>query len=408
MNIIQNIFAREILDSRGFPTIEVDITLANGSFGRASAPSGASVGSNEALELRDHDSRYLGKGVLKAVKNVNSIIKNSANGKKFDHQSAFDEFLINLDGSTNKSNLGANSTIACSLAFLKATAASLQTPLYKMLGNSSNIPRLMMNIINGGKHADNSLDIQEFMIIPMHYESINNSIKTGAEVFHHLKELFKEKGYNTNVGDEGGLAPNFKSSKEALDSIMSAIERAGYIPGVDVSIALDAAASEFYKDGLYKLSGENATLSSEELVDYFAQLSNQFPIISIEDAMSEFDLKGWKMITEALGDTTQIVGDDLFVTNHQLLQKGIDEKLANSILIKYNQIGTITETIKTINLAQNNSFTTIISHRSGETEDTSIAHLAVGSGSWQIKTGAPSRTDRVCKYNELIRIEENL
>lgn len=408
MYVIQNIFAREILDSRGFPTIEIDLVLSDDSFGRAAAPSGSSVGSKEALELRDHDLRFLGRGVLKAVSNVNNIINVQAEGKTFENQEDFDQFLNTLDGTANKSKLGANAMIACSLAFLKASANSIQTPFYKMFGTSSNIPRLMMNIINGGKHADNLLDIQEFMIIPMKYESVKQSIQIGAEIFHHLRGYLKENGHNINVGDEGGVAPNFCTSKEALDAIMFAIKRAGYIPGIDVSIAIDAAASEFYYNGMYELKGEDAVLSSEELMDYFVQLSKNYPIISLEDPMSEFDHKGWQMITEALGGKMQIVGDDLFVTNEKLLQNGIDQNLANSILIKLNQIGTVTETINAIDLAHQNNFTTIISHRSGETEDTIIAHLAVGSGSWQIKAGGPSRTDRVCKYNELIRIEEQL
>ncbi len=406
---IQEIFAREILDSRGLPTVEVDVTLADNSFGRAAVPSGASVGSNEAIELRDQDNdRFLGKGTLKAVNNVNSLIKANILGYDFSSQESFDQSLIDLDGTQNKEHLGANAILACSLAFAKASAVQQGIPLFRYIGTGSNLPRPMMNIINGGMHADNNLDIQEFMIVPLNYESSKEAIRTGSEIFHTLKKILKSQGFNTNVGDEGGVAPNFKSSQEALDFIMQAIEKAGYIPGTEVAIALDAAASEFYQDTKYNLKGENAILDSEELVDYYANLINRYPIISLEDPMSEFDPEGWKLITEVLGEKVQIIGDDNFVTNPQLLQKGIDQQQANGILIKLNQIGTLSETLKTIELAHNNNFTTIISHRSGETEDTTIAHLAVGSGSWQIKTGAPNRTDRVCKYNELIRIEELL
>ena len=406
---IQEIFAREILDSRGLPTVEVDITLTDSSFGRAAVPSGASVGSNEAIELRDQDnSRFLGKGTLKAVNNVNSLIRANVLGYDFSNQESFDQNLIDLDGTQNKAQIGANAILACSLAFAKASAAQQGIPLFRYIGAGSNLPRPMMNIINGGMHADNNLDIQEFMIVPLNYESSKEAIRTGSEIFQTLKKILKSQGFNTNVGDEGGVAPNFKSSQEALDFIMQAIEKVGYTPGTEVAIALDAAASEFYRSGQYNLKGENAILDSEELVDYYANLINRYPIISLEDPMSEFDSEGWKLITEVLGEKVQIIGDDNFVTNPILLQKGIDQQQANGILIKLNQIGTLTETLKTIELAHNNNYTTIISHRSGETEDTTIAHLAVGSGSWQIKTGAPNRTDRVCKYNELIRIEELL
>lgn len=406
---VREVFAREILDSRGLPTVEVDMVLEDGSFGRAAVPSGASVGSNEALELRDQDtSRFLGKGTQKAVENVTSIIKENILDYEFNDQESFDQCLLDLDGTKNKERLGANAILACSLAYAKASAAYQGIPLFKYIGPHLNLPRPMMNIINGGVHADNNLDIQEFMIVPLNFESAKESIRIGAEIFHTLKKILKSKGYNTNVGDEGGVAPNFKNAKEALDFIMEAIEKAGYQPGSEVAIAIDAAASEFYKNSKYDLRGEDAILDSEELVDFYANLVNQYPIISLEDPMSEFDKEGWKLITEVLGEKVQIIGDDLFVTNQILLQEGIQNQQANGILIKLNQIGTLTETLRTIDLAHQNNFTTIISHRSGETEDTTIAHLVVGSGSWQIKTGAPNRTDRVCKYNELIRIEELL
>lgn len=407
MTRISKITAREILDSRGFPTIEADILLEDNSFGRASVPSGASVGSQEALELRDHDERYLGKGVLHAISNIDNIIKPNILNTNFSNQLEFDNLLIEIDGTKNKNKLGANAILALSLAFAKACANHKQIPLFSYIGSSEQLPRPMMNIINGGTHADNLLDLQEFMIIPMQFESSKTALRIGAEVFHHLKILLKDNGFNTNVGDEGGLAPNLSTSKQALDFILMAIEKAGYLPGEEVSIAIDAAASEFFS-GIYILKGEKAKLDSEEIVDYYANLISLYPIISIEDPVSEFDKEGWKIITQALGNKIQLVGDDLFVTNPNLLQEGISTQIANSILIKLNQIGTLSETLKTIEVAHINNYNTIISHRSGETEDTTIAHLAVGSGSWQIKTGAPSRTDRVCKYNELLRIEEIL
>jgi enolase len=400
--------AREILDSRGNPTIEVDIMLEGGACGRAAVPSGASVGSNEALELRDGGERYYGKGVLKAVGNVNNIISERIINNVFINQEEFDRNLISLDGTTNKANLGANAILACSLAFGRASAASKNKNFFEYLGGDRFLPQPMMNIINGGAHADNNLDIQEFMIVPMNFTSFSESLQCGVEVYHSLKQILKKNNYNTNVGDEGGFAPNLSNTEEAIDLILQAIEKAGYRIGEDISIAIDAAASEFYRDDKYLLNKGTEILDSGEIVDFYAKLVNNYPIISLEDPMSEYDIEGWQAITEALGDKVQLVGDDLFVTNSAILRSGINNNLANSILIKLNQIGTVTETLETIRLAQQNNYKVIISHRSGETEDASIAHLAVGSGAKQIKTGAPCRTDRVCKYNELLRIEEIL
>lgn len=407
-NIITNLKAREVLDSRGNPTVEAEITLDKTHSGRAISPSGASVGTKEALELRDKDSRFLGKGVLKAVSNVNSIIAKNILDKTFGSQSEFDEFLIELDGSENKSNLGANAILACSLAYAKAVAVKNNMPLHKYIGAGKTLPKCYMNIINGGAHADNALDFQEFMIVPSGFPKFKEALRAGAEVFHTLKKILHDKGHNTNVGDEGGFAPNLKSAEEALDLISESITKAGYKLGENVNIALDVAASEFYENAKYKVGNFSQPLSNSEMVDYYSKLRKNYPIISIEDPMSEHDWDGWKMITETLGETTQIVGDDVFVTNPKIIQKGIDEKVANSVLIKLNQIGTLTETLEAIELAHKNNYTTIVSHRSGETEDTTIAHLAVGSGSAQIKTGSLSRTDRICKYNELLRIAEEI
>jgi enolase len=408
MSKIKNIKAREILDSRGNPTVEVDVILENGILGRAAVPSGASTGEREAVELRDNDkNRYMGLGVLKAVDNVNNIIKPALINQDSLDQQAIDQIMINLDGTDNKSKLGANAILGVSIANLKATAIDQNIPLYRYFNNEISLPKPMMNILNGGVHADNGLDFQEFMIIPQ-ASSFKKRLQIGSEVFHNLKKVLKEKGLSTNVGDEGGFAPNLNTHKEALEAIVTAIKKAGYIPGQDVSLALDAAASEFYKDGYYYLSGENKKLTTDQLIDYFDNLISEFPIISIEDPVDENDWKGFQKITQKLGNKIQLVGDDLFVTNKKYLKQGIDMKAGNAILIKLNQIGTITETIDTINLAKQNNYKTIISHRSGETEDTTIASLAVALNLGQIKTGSLSRTDRICKYNELLRIEEDI
>ena len=405
---IKEIKAREILDSRGNPTVEVDVTLENGILGRASVPSGASTGVHEALELRDNDSaRYLGKGVLKAVNNVNTIIRKKIVGMDVENQKEIDYAMISLDGTKGKNNLGANAILGVSLATLKAAALNSGKKLYEYVGSEKLLPTPMMNILNGGAHADNGLDFQEFMIIPSR-DTIKERVRVGAEVFHNLKKVLKSKGYNTNVGDEGGFAPNLKTNKEALDTIIEAIKLAGYVPGKDVNLALDVAASEFYNDGIYDIKGENKKLTASELVEYYKNLVSEYPIISIEDGMAEDDYEGWTLLTKELGSNIQLVGDDLFVTNKELLEKGIELKMANAILLKVNQIGTVTETLETIDLARKNGYKTVISHRSGETEDTYIADLAVGLGLGQIKTGSLSRTDRMCKYNQLIRIEEEI
>lgn len=404
---ITRIKGREIIDSRGNPTVEVDLELASGAFGRASVPSGASVGKFEAVELRDKDaSRYLGKGVLKAVSNVNFEIADNLLNKPFEDQIAIDQTLIELDSTENKSRLGANATLAVSLAFARAAAEQNSLHLYQYLGSECIMPRPMMNIINGGAHADNKINIQEFMIIPHHGKTFKDKLRMGAEVFHCLKAILKNKGHNTNVGDEGGFAPQLNSTTEALDLILQAIEAAGYKPDDHISLALDSAASEFYKDGLYEVDGER--LDSSEMIDFYAELVNKYPIISLEDPLAEDDFEGWINMTNTLKHKTQIVGDDIFVTNERILRKGINRGIANAILIKPNQIGTLSETLNTIHFAHENSYNTIISHRSGETEDTFISHLAVGSGAWQIKTGSLCRTDRICKYNELLRIEETI
>lgn len=405
MSKIKNVYAREVLDSRGNPTVEVEVTLEDGSLGRAIVPSGASTGVREALELRDHDDRFMGKGVLTAVSNVNNIIKDKVIGLESTDQELIDNTMLELDGTKNKSRLGANAILGVSLANLKASAISKGMPLYRYVGNGTNQPRPMMNILNGGAHADNKLDFQEYMIIPER-DTIKERIRVGAEVFHTLKKVLKEKGYNTNVGDEGGFAPDLKSNEEGFQVIIEAIEQAGYIPGKDVFLGIDVAASEFYHDGFYEV--DNQKLTTEELIDFYETLVAKYPIITIEDPVDENDWDGFKQITEKLGDKIQLVGDDLFVTNIECLQKGIDMHAGNAILLKLNQIGTYTETIKTINLAKANGYKTVISHRSGETEDTTIADLAVGLDLGQIKTGSMSRTDRICKYNQLIRIEEEL
>jgi enolase len=409
---IVEIKAREILDSRGNPTIEVDVYLESGAMGRAAVPSGASTGENEAIELRDKDeTRYLGKGVLKAVENVNNIIADELEGWDALDQVGIDRFLIQLDGTPNKSRLGANAILGVSLAVAKAAANHLGLPLYRYIGgvNAKVLPVPLMNILNGGKHADNNVDIQEFMIVPVNAPSFSEALRMGVEVFHSLKSVLKSKGYNTAVGDEGGFAPNLKSNIEAIEVILEAIEKSGYKAGKDVFLALDPAASEFYEDGKYIFfKSDKSEKTPEQMVKFYEELVKQYPIISIEDGMSEHDWEGWKMLTEALGEKIQLVGDDIFVTNIEIFSKGIEKGIANSILIKLNQIGTLTETLDCIELAKRNGYTAVISHRSGETEDTTIADLAVGTNAGQIKTGSASRTDRVAKYNQLLRIEEEL
>lgn len=402
---IENIVAREILDSRGNPTVEVDVFLSDGSFGRASVPSGASTGSNEALELRDGGIRYLGKGVLKAVSNVNDIIRPLLLGKDVCNLEEIDNLMISCDGTSNKERLGANAILGVSLACLKAAACSKKVPLYKFLGEEKELPLAMMNILNGGAHADNNLDFQEFMIIP-HADSFKERLRIGSEVFHTLKSILKSKGYHTGVGDEGGFAPDLKDNYEALDLICQAIEEASYVKGKDVSLALDVAASEFYKDGFYFIDGEKYSFT--ELVKYYEDLINKYPIVSIEDPVWEGDFEGFQKLTLLLGDKVQLVGDDLFVTNKKYLEKAYKMGAGNAILLKANQIGTVTETLETIKCAKKWGYKTIISHRSGETDDSFIAHFAVGLGLGQIKTGSLCRMDRVCKYNELLRIEEEL
>ena len=408
MGKIKDIKAREILDSRGNPTVEVDVILENGVMGRAAVPSGASTGIREALELRDNDkNRYMGKGVLKAVNNVNTEIRDLVIGMESTNQKEIDYKMIELDGTETKSRLGANAMLGVSMAVLKASANEKNIPLYKYIGNGKTLPVPMMNILNGGAHADNKLDFQEFMIIPQ-ASTIKERVRIGAEVFHNLKNVLKSKGLATSVGDEGGFAPNLESNTEGFELIMEAIKKAGYVPSVDVKLGIDVAASEFYEDGKYVLAGEGRSLTTDELIEFYKELCSKYPIISIEDPVDENDWEGFRKITEELGDKVQLVGDDLFVTNKKCLQKGIDNHAGNAILLKVNQIGTITETLETIELARKNNYKTIISHRSGETEDTTIASLAVGLDLGQIKTGSLSRTDRVCKYNELMRIEEEL
>ena len=407
MSKIKDVIGREILDSRGNPTVEVDVILESGIMGRAMVPSGASTGEREALEMRDGGTRYMGKGVLNAVAHVNNELRDLVIGMDVLDQKKLDYAMIELDGTDTKSKLGANAILGVSMAALKAAAQYKNLPLYKYIGNGKTLPKPMMNIINGGAHADNKLDFQEFMIIPQR-DTIKERVRVGSEVFHNLKKVLNERGLSTGVGDEGGFAPDLKSNSEGFDLIIEAIKKAGYEPGVDVNLAIDVAASEFYKDGKYNLVGENRSLTTEELVDFYVELVNKYPIISIEDPVDENDWDGFRLITERIGDKVQLVGDDLFVTNKKCLQMGIDNHAGNAILLKVNQIGTITETLETIELARNNNYKTIISHRSGETEDTTIADLAVGLDLGQIKTGSMSRTDRICKYNQLIRIEEEL
>lgn len=404
---IKDVIGREILDSRGNPTVEVDVYLEDGSMGRAEVPSGASTGEREALEMRDGGDRFNGKGVLNAVNNVNGDLRDLVLGMDAYDLKSIDYKMIEADGTKTKSKYGANAILGISMATMKAAANSKKMPLYKYIGNGTTLPVPMMNIINGGAHADNSLDFQEYMIIPQR-DNIHDRVRVGAEVFHSLKKVLNEKGYSTGVGDEGGFAPDLKNNKEGFALITEAVEKAGYIPGRDVCYAIDVAASEFYHDGKYELKGENRSLTTDELIEYYKELIETYPIISIEDAVDENDWEGFTKVTKEIGDKVQLVGDDLFVTNKECLQKGIDMNAGNAILLKVNQIGTITETLETIELAKKNGYKTIISHRSGETEDTTIADLAVGLDLGQIKTGSMSRTDRICKYNQLMRIEEEL
>ena len=408
MEII-DVKGREILDSRGNPTVEVDVILEDGTLGRAAVPSGASTGEREALEMRDGGTRFMGKGVLNAVANVNGPLRDLVIGMDAENQRELDYAMINADGTKTKSKYGANAILGISMAAMKASANQKGLPLYRYIGNGTTLPRPMMNIINGGAHADNKLDFQEFMIIPM-ADTIHDRVRIGAEVFHNLKKVLNSKGLATGVGDEGGFAPDLQSNSEGFELIMEAINKAGYVPGKDVNIAIDVAASEFYdkETGKYNLVGEGRSLTTDELIDFYIELVTKYPIISIEDPVDENDWEGFSKITSRLGDKIQLVGDDLFVTNKECLQMGIDHHAGNAILLKVNQIGTITETLETIDLARKNGYKTIISHRSGETEDTTIADLAVGLDLGQIKTGSMSRTDRICKYNQLMRIEEEL
>ncbi|WP_313756976.1 phosphopyruvate hydratase [Tissierella sp.] len=413
MSIIVDIYAREVLDSRGNPTVEVEVWTEDGAFGRALVPSGASTGAFEAVELRDGDKeRFLGKGVMNAVNNVNDIIAEEVIGMDVFEQGAIDKLMIRLDGTSNKGKLGANAILGVSLAVARAAADELGMPLYQYVGgvNSKTLPVPMMNILNGGEHADNNVDIQEFMVMPIGAKNFKEALRMGAEIFHSLKSVLKSNGLNTAVGDEGGFAPNLSSNEEALKTIVEAIEKAGYKPGEEIMLALDVAASEMYDDDkkVYNLAGEGRILTVEEMIDYYEELVNKYPIISIEDGLAEDDWDGWKLLTDRLGKKVQLVGDDLFVTNTERLNKGIELGISNSVLVKLNQIGTLTETLDTIEMAKTNGYTAVISHRSGETEDTTIADLAVATNAGQIKTGAPSRTDRVAKYNQLLRIEDML
>jgi enolase len=411
MSAIVDVIAREILDSRGNPTVEADVLLESGVMGRAAVPSGASTGTREAIELRDGDAkRYLGKGVLKAVENVNTEIVESLIGLDAEEQTFIDKTMIELDGTENKGRLGANALLAVSMATARAAAEEAGLPLYRYFGGSGQmqLPVPMMNVINGGAHANNSLDFQECMILPVGVTSFREALRCGAEIFHALKKIVDKKGYPTTVGDEGGFAPNVSGANEALDMIMEAITKAGYEAGKDVVLGLDCAASEYFKNGKYEMHGEKLSLTPAQKVDFLATLADQYPIISIEDGMAEQDWDGWKLLTDRLGKKIQLVGDDLFVTNTQRLKRGIDSGVANSILIKVNQIGTLTETLAAVRMARDSGYTVVMSHRSGETEDVTIADLAVATGCGQIKTGAPSRTDRVAKYNQLLRIEEAL
>jgi enolase len=415
MSLIIDIHARQILDSRGNPTIEVDVLTENGALGRAAVPSGASTGVHEAVELRDNDkSTYMGKGVLKAVANVNDVIAKELQGIDVFEQNAIDKIMIDLDGTENKGKLGANAILGVSLAVAKAAAQESRQPLYRYIGgvNANTLPLPMMNIVNGGSHSDAPIAFQEFMIMPVGAESFSQALQWGTEVFHNLKKILHDRGLTTTVGDEGGFAPTFEGTEDGVETILKAIEKAGYKPGIDICLAFDCAASEFYKDGKYdytKFEGEKGAIrTSAEQAEYLAQLSEKYPIISIEDGMAEDDWAGWKMLTDRIGDKVQLVGDDLFVTNVKRLQKGIDEDTANSILVKVNQIGSLTETINAVTLAQTHGYTSVMSHRSGETEDSTIADLAVALNCGQIKTGSLSRSDRIAKYNQLLRIEEEL
>lgn len=411
MRTITEIFAREIMDSRGNPTVEVDVVLADGTVGRAAVPSGASTGIHEAVELRDGDQeRFLGRGVMKAVGNVNTVIAPALLGRDASDQVSIDRILLTLDGTENKSKLGANAILGVSIAVAKAAAASLGLSFYRYMGgfNAKQLPVPMMNILNGGKHADNNIDIQEFMIMPIGASSFAEALRMGAEVYHALKDVLKEKGLSTAIGDEGGFAPNLASNEEALTIILQAIEKAGYLPGKEIALALDVAASELYKDGKYELEGEGLVKTAPEMVEYYSTLVEKYPILSIEDGLAEDDWEGWSRLTQHLGDKIQLVGDDLFVTNTERLKHGIEYKIANSVLVKVNQIGTLTEAFETIELAKQYGYTCVISHRSGETEDVTIADIAVAVNAGQIKTGAPARTDRVAKYNQLLRIEQEL
>ncbi|MFA7076102.1 MAG: phosphopyruvate hydratase [Candidatus Izemoplasmatales bacterium] len=410
---ISNIYAREVLDSRGNPTIEVEVFTESGAFGRAIVPSGASTGEHEAIELRDGDkTRYLGKGVLQAVKNVNEVIAPNLIGYDATFQTSIDKIMIELDGTKNKSKLGANAILGVSMAVARAAADYVGLPLYLYLGgfNAKQLPTPMMNIINGGSHADNNVDFQEYMIMPVGAATFREALRMGAEIFHNLKKVLSSKGFNTSVGDEGGFAPDLKSNEDGIKVILEAIEKAGFVPGKDVFIAMDVAASEFYnkETKLYELKGEGKTLNADQMVEFYANLVEKYPIISIEDGLDENDWDGWKKLTQALGKKIQLVGDDLFVTNTEKLAKGIENGIANSILIKVNQIGTLTETFNAIEMAKRAGYTAVVSHRSGETEDTTIAEIAVATNAGQIKTGSLSRTDRIAKYNQLLRIEEEL
>lgn len=411
MSAIIDIHAREILDSRGNPTVEADVVLQSGAFGRAAVPSGASTGVHEAVELRDGDKkRYMGKGVEKAVNNVNEEIYDALAGLDAEDQIAIDQAMIDLDGTDNKGRLGANAILAVSLAVAKAQAEEAGLPLYRYLGGTMarTLPVPMMNIVNGGQHADNPIDIQEFMIMPVSASSVKEAVRMGAEIFHTLKKNLKAAGHNTNVGDEGGFAPNLQSAEEALTFIVNSIKDAGFKPGEDVVLAIDAASSEFYENGKYEMKGEGKSYTNAQMVEFYKDLCDRFPIFSIEDGMAEDDWEGWKMLTDAIGDRVQLVGDDLFVTNPKRLAMGIEKGVANSILVKVNQIGSLTETLKAVDLAQRNKYTAVLSHRSGETEDTTIADIAVATNAGQIKTGSASRSDRMAKYNQLLRIEEEL
>ncbi len=412
MSEIERIHSRQIMDSRGNPTLEVEVLLEDGSVGRAAVPSGASTGEHEAVELRDGDPKaFLGKGVLEAVKNVNHVIADELEGVDALEQALVDRMLVELDGTENKARLGANAILGVSLAVAHAAADSCGLSLYRYIGGvaACTLPVPMMNVINGGAHADNNVDLQEFMIMPIGAKSFSDAVRMGSETFHHLKKVLAAKGYATSVGDEGGFAPNLRSNAEAIEVILEAVTKAGYRPGADIALALDPASSEFFRDGHYVLGAEGGEpWNAERMVRFYADLVDQYPIVSIEDGMAENDWAGWTLLTEELGDTVQIVGDDLFVTNPVRLQRGIDEGVANSILIKLNQIGTLSETLRTIEMAKVASYTNVVSHRSGETEDVTIAHLAVATNAGQIKTGSMSRTDRIAKYNELLRIEEDL